>query len=48
MQHRHATGGEIPNLLPRLSDKELNVTQSVNNTGNVSRLAQRALYRHVL
>ncbi|KAI9066018.1 glycoside hydrolase family 37 protein [Trametes sanguinea] len=31
----HATGGEIPNLLPRLSDKELNVTQSVNNTGNM-------------
>ncbi|KAI0354813.1 glycoside hydrolase [Trametes cingulata] len=31
----HATGGEIPNLLPRLSDQELNVTQSVNNTGNM-------------
>ena len=31
----HATGGEIPGLLPRLSDQELNVTQSVNNTGNV-------------
>ena len=32
---RHATGGSIPNILPRLSDQELNVTQSVNNTGNV-------------
>ncbi|KAJ7611950.1 trehalase [Mycena polygramma] len=31
----HATGGEIPNLLPRLSDAELNVTQSANNTGNM-------------
>ena len=31
----HATGGEIPSILPRLSDQELNVTQSVNNTGNV-------------
>ncbi|KAI0671160.1 glycoside hydrolase [Trametes maxima] len=31
----HATGGQIPNLLPRLSDQELNVTQSVNNTGNM-------------
>ncbi|KAF5380644.1 hypothetical protein D9757_007005 [Collybiopsis confluens] len=29
-----ATGGSIPNLLPRLSDAELNVTSSVNNTGN--------------
>ena len=33
---RLATGGSIPNLLPRLSDAELNVTQSINNTGNVS------------
>ena len=33
----HATGGSIPGVLPRLSDQELNVTQSVNNTGNVSR-----------
>ena len=33
---RQATGGSIPNLLPRLSDAELNVTQSINNTGNVS------------
>ena len=32
----HATGGEIQGLLPRLSDQELNVTQSVSNTGNVS------------
>lgn len=31
----HATGGAIPNVLPRLSDAELNVTQSVNNTGNM-------------
>ncbi|KAH9947465.1 glycoside hydrolase [Amylocystis lapponica] len=31
----HATGGSIPNVLPRLSDQELNVTQSVNNTGNM-------------
>ncbi|KAI0629777.1 glycoside hydrolase [Trametes polyzona] len=31
----HATGGEIPNLLPRLSDQELNVTQSTTNTGNM-------------
>ncbi|RPD56072.1 glycoside hydrolase family 37 protein [Lentinus tigrinus ALCF2SS1-7] len=31
----HATGGEIPNVLPRLSTQELNVTQSVNNTGNM-------------
>ncbi|KAF9568772.1 trehalase [Agrocybe pediades] len=31
----HATGGSIPNMLPRLSDQELNVTQSVTNTGNM-------------
>ncbi|KAI0754492.1 glycoside hydrolase family 37 protein [Daedaleopsis nitida] len=31
----HATGGQIPNLLPRLPDEQLNVTQSVNNTGNM-------------
>lgn len=31
----HATGGSIPNLLPRLSDAELNVTQSTTNTGNM-------------
>ncbi|PPQ65887.1 hypothetical protein CVT26_000907 [Gymnopilus dilepis] len=30
-----ATGGSIPNVLPRLSDQELNVTQSVTNTGNM-------------
>lgn len=35
--HRHATGGSIPGVLPRLSDQELNVTLSINNTGNVSR-----------
>lgn len=34
--HRRATGGSIPGVVPRLSDAELNVTQSVNNTGNVS------------
>ena len=33
---RHATGGQIPGVLPRLSDAELNVTLSQNNTGNVS------------
>ncbi|EMD39599.1 glycoside hydrolase family 37 protein [Gelatoporia subvermispora B] len=31
----HATGGSIPGVLPRLSDQELNVTQSANNTGNM-------------
>ncbi|GBE85141.1 glycoside hydrolase family 37 protein [Sparassis crispa] len=31
----HATGGSIPGVLPRLSDAELNVTQSINNTGNI-------------
>jgi len=31
----HATGGSIPGLLPRLSDDLLNVTQSINNTGNM-------------
>jgi len=30
-----ATGGSIPNLLPRLSDDQLAVTNSVNNTGNM-------------
>lgn len=30
-----ATGGSIPNLLPRRSDQELNLTGSVGNTGNV-------------
>ncbi|KAI0088616.1 glycoside hydrolase [Irpex rosettiformis] len=30
-----ATGGSIPGVIPRLSDQELNVTQSVNNTGNM-------------
>ncbi|KAJ7660450.1 Six-hairpin glycosidase-like protein [Mycena rosella] len=32
----HATGGSIPGVLPRLSDAELNVTQSTANTGNFS------------
>ncbi|KAJ7683028.1 Six-hairpin glycosidase-like protein [Mycena rosella] len=35
LMFRHATGGSIPGLLPRLSDKELNVTQSTSNTGNM-------------
>lgn len=35
---RQATGGSIPGVIPRLSDAELNVTQSINNTGNVSTL----------
>ncbi|KAG6867339.1 hypothetical protein C0993_004208, partial [Termitomyces sp. T159_Od127] len=30
-----ATGGSIDGLVPRLSPQELNVTQSVNNTGNM-------------
>jgi alpha,alpha-trehalase len=34
----HATGGEIPGVVPRLSEAELNVTNSVNNTGNVGDL----------
>lgn len=41
--YRHATGGSIPGLLPRLSDAELNVTQSVNNTGNVKLSFMRSL-----
>ncbi|KAH9987249.1 glycoside hydrolase family 37 protein [Russula vinacea] len=31
----HATGGSISGLLPRLSDQQLNVSQSINNTGNM-------------
>jgi len=31
----YATGGSIPGLLARLSDQELNVTFSVNNTGKM-------------
>ncbi|EPQ54856.1 glycoside hydrolase [Gloeophyllum trabeum ATCC 11539] len=31
----YATGGSIPGILPRLSEQELNITQSVNNTGNM-------------
>ncbi|KAK2465281.1 hypothetical protein APHAL10511_002635 [Amanita phalloides] len=31
----YATGGSIPGVLPRLSDAALNVTLSVNNTGNM-------------
>ena len=37
MIRRHATGGSISGILPRLSDAELQVTQSQNNTGNVRR-----------
>ncbi|KAH9480690.1 Trehalase [Psilocybe cubensis] len=35
LANRHATGGEIPGILPRLSDQELNVTLSIGNTGNM-------------
>jgi len=31
----YASGGSIPNVLPRLSDAELNVTQSLNQTGHM-------------
>ncbi|KAF5346662.1 hypothetical protein D9758_013212 [Tetrapyrgos nigripes] len=31
----HATGGSIEGILPKLSDQELNVTNSVGNTGNM-------------
>jgi alpha,alpha-trehalase len=31
----YATGGSIPNLLSRRSDEQLNLTGSLNNTGNV-------------
>ncbi|KAM6494266.1 trehalase [Amanita muscaria] len=31
----YATGGSIPGVLPRLSDAALNVTLSINNTGNM-------------
>lgn len=31
----YATGGSIPNLLPRRPDEQLNLTGSLNNTGNV-------------
>jgi alpha,alpha-trehalase len=30
-----ATGGSLPDVLPKLSNEELNVTQSINNTGNM-------------
>ncbi|KAE9396136.1 glycoside hydrolase [Gymnopus androsaceus JB14] len=44
MANRHVTsvlcswkaiGGSIPGVSPRLSDEDLNVTQSINNTGNM-------------
>ena len=31
----YATGGSIPNVLPRRPDAQLNLTGSLNNTGNV-------------
>ena len=31
----YATGGSIPNVLPRRPDSQLNLTGSLNNTGNV-------------
>ncbi|KAH9040254.1 glycoside hydrolase family 37 protein [Lactarius hengduanensis] len=31
----YATGGSIPNLLPRLTNQQLNVSLSINNTGNM-------------
>jgi len=34
-----ATGGSIPSLLPRLPDSQLNLTDSVGNTGNVCPLS---------
>ncbi|PCH40417.1 glycoside hydrolase family 37 protein [Wolfiporia cocos MD-104 SS10] len=34
--NRHVMGGLIVGVLPRLSDVELNMTQSVNNTSNIS------------
>lgn len=40
---RHATGGSILGLLPKLSDQQLNVTQSINNTGNVRRSPRSVL-----
>lgn len=42
-RRRHATGGELPGILPRLSDDELNVTLSQNNTGNVRPLHSPSL-----
>lgn len=34
---RHATGGSIPGMLPQLPPAQLNLTGSINNTGNVRR-----------
>jgi len=31
----HATGGSIPGILPQLSASQLNLTNSINNTGNM-------------
>lgn len=31
----HATGGAIPGILPRLTDAELNVTQSISSSGHM-------------
>lgn len=33
--YRYSTGGSLPGLLPRLSDAALNISGSINNTGNV-------------
>src|SRR5712671_5876291 len=41
---RHATGGSVPDLLSRLSNAQLNVTQSINNTGNVRRSTTPTIY----
>jgi hypothetical protein len=48
MAARHATGGSIPGLLPRSSDTQLNVTQSINNTGNVRPLPPYIRYMFCL
>ncbi|KAG5645457.1 hypothetical protein DXG03_006002 [Asterophora parasitica] len=35
LANRHATGGSIEGLVPRLPDNQLNVTDSITNTGNI-------------
>jgi alpha,alpha-trehalase len=44
MLARYSTGGSIPNLLPQLTDQQLNVSQSIGNTGNVRDLPLRLLH----
>ena len=44
MLARYSTGGSIPNLLPQLTDQQLNVSQSIGNTGNVSVAFLRLLH----